>query len=98
MPTSQEIESVVIEAVRMLAEDFELEALNAPNADSRIYGEGGNLDSMALVNLIADLEEAVAEKFGASITLADERAMSAHRSPFLTIASLCDAVAERIAE
>ena len=32
---------------------------------------------MALVNLIADLEDAVAEQFDASITLADEKAMSA---------------------
>ena len=56
----------------------------------------GVLDSMALVNLIADVEDAVSEKFGASITLADEKAMSARNSPFLNVQTLCQAVLERI--
>ncbi|MGC6423799.1 MAG: hypothetical protein ACON4O_02285 [Lentimonas sp.] len=96
MPTPEEIESLVIETVSMLAEDFELEALRSPTAESALYGDKGNLDSMALVNLIADLEEAVSEKFGATITLADDKAMSARRSPFLTVATLSEAIAERI--
>jgi acyl carrier protein len=63
----------------MLAEDFELEALKAPGPQTALYGGDGSLDSMALVNLIADIEEALAEKFGASIALADEKAMSAKK-------------------
>lgn len=96
MPTQPEIESLVIETVRLLAADFELAALTEPTASSALYGGDGPLDSMALVNLIADLEDAVAEKFDASITLADEKAMSARNSPFKDITSLAQAVAERI--
>lgn len=80
----------------MLAEDFELDALKIPNTDSALYGEGGALDSMALVNLIADIEEALAEKFNISIALADEKAMSAKNSPYRSISSLTDAVIERM--
>ena len=96
MPAIPEIEALVIESVRMLAEDFEVEVLKKPNRESPLYGEGGPLDSMALVNLIADVEEAVSEKFGASIALADERAMSAKKSPFRCVASLSEAIAERM--
>ncbi|MEO0508928.1 MAG: hypothetical protein AAF065_03590 [Verrucomicrobiota bacterium] len=96
MPAIPEIEALVIESVRMLAEDFEVEVLKKPNRESLLYGEGGPLDSMALVNLIADVEEAVSEKFGASIALADERAMSAKKSPFRCVASLSEAIAERM--
>ena len=96
MPDRTAIEALILESVQMLAEDFELEALKSPNTDSPLYGEGGALDSMALVNLIADIEEALAEKFEVSIALADEKAMSAKNSPYRSVTSLTDAVLERM--
>jgi hypothetical protein len=51
---------------------------------------------MALVNLIADIEDAVAEKYGVTVTLADERALSAKRSPFRSVADLSQAIMERL--
>ena len=96
MPDRTAIQSVVLKSVQMLAEDFELEALKAPDPQTALYGEGGSLDSMSLVNLIADIEEALAEKFDASIALADEKAMSAKSSPYRNVASLTDAVIERM--
>ena len=96
MPERLEIESLVTASVRMLAQDFEIEALTEATGESPLYGEDGPLDSMALVNLIADIEDAVAEKFDATITLTDERAMSAQRSPFRSVASLTVAIIERM--
>lgn len=96
MPDTKEIQSLVIESVQLLAKDFEIEGLAEPSAESLLYGDGAPLDSMALVNLIADVEDAVAEKYGASITLADERALSAKRSPFRSVADLTAAIIERM--
>jgi acyl carrier protein len=96
MPETAEIESLVIESVRMLAEDFEVDGLSNPTSESLLYGEGGPLDSMALVNLIADVEDAVSAKYSASITLADAKAMSARNSPFRSVASLTEAIRERL--
>ncbi|NQY32963.1 MAG: hypothetical protein HRT56_07305 [Coraliomargarita sp.] len=96
MPTPPEIEAIVIETVRLLAADFEIAALAEPDGSSALYGNNGPLDSMALVNLIADLEDALADKYDASITLADEKAMSARNSPFKDVRSLAQAVIERI--
>lgn len=96
MPNRSDIENLVIETVRLLAADFEVEALRAPDAESPLYGGDGPLDSMALVNLLADLEDAVDERFDHSITLADEKAMSARNSPFRTVRSLSEAILERI--
>ena len=98
MPDSAEIQSLVIESVRSLAKDFEIEALAEVQEDSLLYGEGGPLDSMALVNLIADIEDAVADQYGVTITLADERALSAKRSPFRSVADLSQAIMERLPE
>ena len=96
MPDRTVIQSLILESVQMLAEDFELEALMAPSLQTPLYGGDGSLDSMALVNLIADIEEAIAEKFDFSIALADEKAMSSNNSPFRNVASLTDAVIERM--
>ena len=96
MPTPPEIEAIVIETVRLLAADFEIAALAEPDRFSALYGNNGPIDSMALVNLIADLEDALADKYDASITLADEKAMSARNSPFKDVRSLAQAVIERI--
>lgn len=98
MADLKSIESLVIENVQALAEDFEIEALAKPSADSALYGSGGPLDSMALVNLIADLEDSVSEKYGVSIVLADEKAMSAHNSPYRSVLALSHAIEERISE
>jgi len=96
MPNRTSIEALILESVQMLAEDFELDALKNPSTDTSLYCEGGALDSMALVNLIADIEEALAKKFDVSIALADEKAMSARNSPYRSVSSLTDAVIERM--
>ena len=96
MPDRIEIETLVLKSVRQLAEDFEITALENPELNSPLYGESGALDSMALVNLIADIEEAVAESYKANIVLADDKAMSAQRSPFRNVDSLINTLSERI--
>lgn len=96
MPDRHAIEALILDSVRLLAEDFELNALKSPTTHSPLYGEGGALDSMALVNLIADVEDALTEKFGVSVILADEKAMSASHSPYRSVTALVDAVIERM--
>ena len=60
------------------------------NETTRLFG--GALDSVGLVSLIVELEQQIADRAEASITIADDRAMSQKRSPFRTIGSLGDYV------
>lgn len=96
MPSQEELQTLVIHCVRALAEDFEIDELRAATAESELFGATGPLDSMALVNLIADIEDAVQEQFEIVFALADEKAMSAKNSPFLNVSTLTQAVLERI--
>ncbi len=66
--------------------------------ESALIGQGALLDSLGLVTLIVDVEQKIADDLGASVTLADERAMSATSSPFRTVSSLADHALARIAE
>ncbi len=56
------------------------------------------MDSMGLVTLLADLEDEVDDRTGAVITIADERAMSASRSPFGSVDALTEYVTQLIEE
>lgn len=96
MSKKEDIEALIIESVRLLAEDFKIESLECPSSATMLYGISGSLDSMALVNLIADIEDAILEKFNISISLTDEKAMSARYSPYRSVTSLAEAVIERM--
>ena len=80
-------------------EDFleeELDETIKLSLDSKLFGGGGPLDSMALVNLIVDLEELIQDDYGKTITLADEKAMSRRTSPFSRVQNLIDYVQEKL--
>lgn len=84
----EKIKNIIIKALQNLAEELENKNLTHPNDTTKIYGIDGNLDSLALVSFITDLEEMIDAEFGKNITLADEKAMSSRNSPFKDVASL----------
>jgi hypothetical protein len=63
-----------------------------------IFGPGGALDSLGLVNFLADLEYRIAEVHGREVVLASERAMSRSRSPFRDVDTLAAYVLELLSE
>ena len=90
-----ELESKIIKFL----EDFlkeELEETMELSLDSKLFGGGGPLDSMALVSLVVDLEELIEDDYGKTITLADEKAMSRRTSPFSRVQNLIDYVQEQL--
>ena len=64
----------------------------------RIFGGGAPLDSLGLVNFLADLEYRLAEEFKQDLVLASERAMSRQSSPFRDVESLTQYVVELLSE
>ncbi len=66
--------------------------------DAVLFGAGGVLDSLGLVNFLADLEHGLAEATGRELVLASERAMSRSRSPFRDVDTLTAYVVELLAE
>lgn len=92
------LNALIIECVKDVQEQNEIEPGKDLGPDARLFGRDGMFDSLALVNLITSLEEAIEDKFDIAISLADERAMSQSRSPYRTIGSLAEYAAELIAE
>ena len=59
-----------------------------------VFGHGGVLDSLGLVNLITLIEERIEDEYDLTLTIADEKAMSRKTSPFRTVGSLMAYVSE----
>ena len=89
--TNAAIEAVVLQAMRTanLARDRSAQLAVAPGAP--VFGPGSPLDSLGLVALLLDIEEALQER-GYAVVLSDERAVSQKRSPFRTVTSLVEYV------
>ncbi|MDD2780477.1 acyl carrier protein [Sulfuricurvum sp.] len=88
----EHIFEIISSAVRDMGEELENETLQHVSEETKLFGNGGALDSLALVSLIADVEEKIYDTFERAIVLADERAMSQRTSPFRDVGSLCNYV------
>ncbi len=82
----QDIESIVIEVVKEIGEEQEIESLSEPDENTLLFGN--SLDSLGVVLLATELEERINDELKLHITLADERAMSQKTSPFRSVKTL----------
>ncbi len=85
----EEILDLVINAVKEVVDD----STTIINDKTVLLGNDAVVDSMGLVNLIVDIESALADK-DLEVTLTSEKAMSQRNSPFRTVESLTDYISE----
>ena len=86
----EKIFELIKESILCLNEEWEIPELENPTIDTRLFGSHSAIDSLALVNLIAEVEERVTVSFGKDIVIADERVMSRTHSPFRQVSSLAE--------
>lgn len=94
---SDELIQLISAATRELATEQGIEIAQALDANTRLFGEGGLLDSMALVSLVIAVEQAVEEKYDVAVALADEKALSQRSSPYRTVGTLAAYAAQEVA-
>ncbi|WP_340646700.1 hypothetical protein [Phenylobacterium sp.] len=84
-----------------------LENLNAELEDGQqvpvmsttpLFGADAELDSLALVSVIVDVEAGLAEVFGRPFGLMDDQAMEREISPFTSVQTLVDYIGELLAQ
>lgn len=82
------VKNIVVNTLKEFNAELQNEDLANPTLETSLYGLNGNLDSLGLVSLIADLEQRINDEFSTDLILADERAMSSRNSPFRNVGSL----------
>jgi acyl carrier protein len=93
-----EVLDLVKSVVSEMGQELGYPNLADPSSDTAIFGGDAGIDSLSLVQLVAQLERSASEQFGKAIVLADSRAMSRRSSPFRTVGTLAELLQERIAE
>lgn len=85
--TTAEIANLVSQAIENLNLSRVPSAQIRLGPDEPLFGQGGPLDSLGLVSLLIDVEEALADR-GFQVSLSDPRAMSQANSPFRNVDAL----------
>ena len=88
MSKNERIKQVIINSISEVNLNLPKERQLGESTDTVLFGEGGELDSLGLINLIVAVEQNIQDEFESTITLADERAMSQKQNPFRTLGSL----------
>jgi hypothetical protein len=93
-----DIQQWIYDAIDEINEDLEQSEKILKSEDAQIFGTGSSLDSMGLVNLITLIEQRIEDETGKFISIADEKAMSMQSSPFKTVATLKEYIANLLNE
>jgi acyl carrier protein len=89
---------VILSAVGEFNEGVAIDQRIPETPKAMLFGRGGKLDSLGLVNLILMVEDRVERSYGVTLTLADERAMSQERSPFRSVPRLAEYICALLGE
>jgi acyl carrier protein len=65
-------------------------------AETPLFGREGVLDSIGLVTLVVAVEQAIEDRYGVSVSLADDKAFSQKNSPFQSVTTLAEYAAQLI--
>ena len=97
-PTEEDALRLVCRAIDQVNLELPADRSVAKSPEAPLFGRGGPLDSLGLVNLIVAVEQLVEDELSVSVALADERALSRRSSPFRTVGSLAGYLRERLEE
>ncbi len=93
----QKIQQTIFDALTISNQVREDDSQIEISPEVKLYGQNGQLESMELVALLIDIEEALQDE-GFNISLSDERAMSQSQSPFRDVPSLVSYISSVIRE
>ena len=92
------VQDIVLHALETLNDERDPDDKLVVTPRTRLFGADAELDSLALVSVIVDVEEAVSDASGRTVRLTDDRAMSREVSPFTDVQALTAYVVELLAE
>jgi acyl carrier protein len=96
MVDSEKIREIVFNAIDEINEQMENENQVDKSELTVLFGKSAKLDSLGFINLITEIEENIEDNLDVVIIIVDEEAMSRENSPFKTVGTLIEFLAERV--
>ncbi|MBD1582317.1 hypothetical protein [Pseudoalteromonas sp. S16_S37] len=92
----KEIQALLIEAIQEQDLYLDQPVDMSAGGDTILYAEDGQLDSLSLITIIADMEKQISNRFGVKLRLANERDLSTHNSPFTTFSKMHNFIVDKL--
>jgi len=93
MPTMESLQALVFATIEDLNKTRSADERLSPAADTPLYGKGGCLDSLGLLDLLMFLERRLAKERGSKVCLITSRTSLERNNPFESVATLVDYLA-----
>ncbi|MEO8902138.1 MAG: hypothetical protein ABI488_09700 [Polyangiaceae bacterium] len=90
--------NIVIASIQEVFAQTGMDAPGTLTEDTVLVGKDAVLDSLGVVSLIVEVEQRAESEHDVSVTLANDKAMSARNSPFRTVGVLTDHLVAMVAE
>ncbi|MBL4613269.1 MAG: hypothetical protein JKY27_00115 [Magnetovibrio sp.] len=90
-----EITAVIIRALNEILVERGLDTVKESD-DPQLFGSGSVIDSLDLVSIVVQIEEAVRESEGRTAEIVDENSVISNDSPFRTVSTLSNLVKEKL--
>ena len=84
---------LLIDAIKEINEDLEIEELKEIKDDTPIFEL---LDSMAILDLVLEIEDRLQQKYSRYIQIADDKTMDVLHSPFRTFKTLLEHIEDKV--
>ena len=96
--TGSQIEELILGALNDVNEEQPEDEQIEVGPTTPLFGPNAQIDSLALVSVIVDVETALNVDYDLPISLTDDRAMTREISPFDDVQTLKDYIVELVAE
>lgn len=94
----QQLVDLIENCIRDICDQQEIKTPEGLGESTVLFGEKGMFDSVGLVSLVVSLEEAIEDRMGKTVSLADQKAMSQKTSPYRTVGSLAEYASRLVQE
>ena len=93
-----EMTAVILDTLRGLKDDVGRGLKVEISSATVLHGQGSDVDSMALIQLLIDVEKRVGDRYGPVPALTDEKILSQENSPLRTVSSLAEYLTTLVTE
>jgi acyl carrier protein len=94
--TNNEVLAVIYECIDEVNRMLPVKLKLTKTAETALAGDGSNLDSLSLINLLVSIEEALKSKFNLECFLLDESLLSDSNGPYQSLGHLSEWITSSI--
>jgi acyl carrier protein len=87
------IKDIILKAIKVVNEELKNKELEVISEDDTLFEK---LDSMAILDLILEIESAIQKEFGQYVQVADDTMMDTIKTPFKTVKTLVEFLEKKI--